>query len=89
MSPITKEVAAHVLFHFRGEGYPPGSFTETLLLAFARADSRNFMKLDMAFPDYGELCTSPRKSSTGSTSSEQSSRGSNDVLWQSELVPHR
>lgn len=54
MSPITKEVAAHVLFHFRGEGYPPGSFTETLLLAFARADSRNFMKLDMAFPDYGE-----------------------------------
>lgn len=54
MRTITKEVAAHVLFHFRGEGYPPGSFTEALLLAFARADSLNFMKLDMAFPDYGE-----------------------------------
>lgn len=54
MRTITEEVAAHVLFHFRGEGYPPGSFTEALLLAFARADSQNFMKLAMAFPDYGE-----------------------------------
>lgn len=54
MSPITKEVAAHVLFHFRGEGYPPGSFTEALLIAFARADSQNFMALNMVFPDYGE-----------------------------------
>ena len=54
MSPITKEVAAHVLFHFRGEGFPPGSFIEALLLAFARADSQNFMALAMAFPDYGE-----------------------------------
>ena len=53
MTTISPEVAAHVLFHFRGEGFPPGSFTEALLLAFARADSRNFMKLDMAFPDYG------------------------------------
>ena len=53
MQGVTKEVAAHTLYHFRREGFPPGSFTEALLLAFARADSRNFMKLDMAFPDYG------------------------------------
>ena len=52
MSPITKEVAAHVLFHFRGEGYPPGSFIEALLLAFARADSMNTIKLGKGFPDY-------------------------------------
>lgn len=52
MNPISREVAAHVLFHFCGEGFPPGSFIEALLLAFARADSMNTIKLGKGFPDY-------------------------------------
>ena len=50
---ISREVAAHVLWHFRGEGYQPGSFIEALLIAFARADSYNRSTLSGAFPQYG------------------------------------
>lgn len=52
MQGVTKEVAAHTLYHFRGEGYPPGSFTEALLVAFSRADSSNRALLGLGFPDY-------------------------------------
>ena len=52
MTTISPEVAAHTLYHFRGEGYPPGSFTEALLVAFSRADSSNRALLGLGFPDY-------------------------------------
>lgn len=57
MTYVTKEVAAHVLHHFRGEGYAPGSFTTALITAFAKADPHNRARLDMAFPEYGEAMT--------------------------------
>jgi hypothetical protein len=48
------DVAAHVLWHFGRGGYRPGSFIEALLAAFAKADSHNFMRLEMAYPEYGQ-----------------------------------
>ena len=51
---ISQEEAAHVLFHFRGEGYQPGSFVEALLLAFSRADVGNRLALRRGFPSYYE-----------------------------------
>lgn len=51
---ISKETAAHVLWHFGRGGYQPGSFTEALLLAFARADTQNRLRLGHAFPNYYE-----------------------------------
>ena len=50
---ISREVAAHVLYHFGSGGYAPGSFVESLLVAFSRADVNNHMRLSMAFPEYG------------------------------------
>ena len=51
---ISKNTAANVLYHFRREGFPGGSFTEALLVAFSKADNENHMKLTMAFPEEGE-----------------------------------
>lgn len=50
-----QEVARHVLWH-NGDrrGAQPGSFTEKLLDAWARADGRNDMRLRTAFPLLGE-----------------------------------
>lgn len=54
MTTISREVAANVLFHFRGEGFPGGSFIEALLLAFARADVHNRLALGRGFPEHYE-----------------------------------
>jgi hypothetical protein len=53
MNEISKEAAAHVLWYFGRGGHQPGSFTEALLGAFAKADNQNFMTLEMAYPEYG------------------------------------
>ena len=52
MTTISRDVAANVLYHFRGEGYPGGSFIEALLLAFARADTINRFNLGVGFPEH-------------------------------------
>lgn len=53
-SPITSEVAAHVLSHFgRPGGYPAGDWTESLISLIDRADMVHRAKLTAAFPDYG------------------------------------
>ena len=51
-APIGPEVAAHVLWHYRQLGYPPGSFTSELIRAIAGADPGNRRLLARAFPDY-------------------------------------
>ena len=52
LAPITPEVAAHVLWHYRQIGYPPGSFTSALIRTIAGADSGNRRLLARGFPDY-------------------------------------
>lgn len=51
---ITPEIAAHVLFYFRGEGYEPGSFVSSLMSTIAKADQGNQLRLWLAFPLYVE-----------------------------------
>ena len=51
-APITPDVAAHVLWHYRQIGYPPGSFTSALIRTIAGADSGNRRLLARGFPDY-------------------------------------
>lgn len=44
-----------VIFIFGGNGgFQPGSFAESLIGAFAKADSSNFAKLALVFPEYAE-----------------------------------
>ncbi len=50
-TPITREVANNVLNWFRAdEGYPAGSFFETLYLAASKADALNQARLALGFP---------------------------------------
>ena len=51
-APITPDVAAHVLWHYRQLGYPPGSFTSDLIRTIAGADTGNRRRLARAFPEY-------------------------------------
>lgn len=51
-APITPDVAAHVLWHYRQLGYPPGSFTSDLIRTIAKADPGNRRLLARAFPEY-------------------------------------
>ena len=51
-APITPEVAAHVLWHYRQIGYPPGSFASALIKTIAGADIGNRRLLARGFPDY-------------------------------------
>jgi len=51
--PITPDVAAHVLWHYRQIGYPPGGFVSRLIAAFAGADPGNRRLLSRGFPEYG------------------------------------
>ena len=51
-APITPEVAAHVLWHYRQIGYPPGSFVSALIRTIAGADLGNRRRLARAFPEY-------------------------------------
>ena len=51
-APVTPDVAAHVLWHYRQLGYPPGSFTSALIRAIAGADPGNRLRLARAFPEY-------------------------------------
>lgn len=50
--PVGPDTAAHVLWHYRQIGYPPGSFTAALIAAIAAADPNNRRLLARAFPDY-------------------------------------
>lgn len=52
LDPIGPEVAAHVLWHYRQLGYPPGSFTSDLIRTIAGADPGNRRLLARAFPAY-------------------------------------
>ena len=51
-APVTPEVAAHVLWHYRQIGYPPGSFASALIKTIAGADSGNRRLLARGFPAY-------------------------------------
>lgn len=48
-------IARQVLWHFGDTvlGYQPGSFVESLLRTFGRADQRNFARLFLTFPEFG------------------------------------
>ena len=52
VAPITPDVAAHVLWHYRQIGYPPGSFVSALIKTIAGADIGNRRLLARGFPDY-------------------------------------
>ena len=52
LDPIGPEVAAHVLWHYRQLGYPPGSFVTNLIRTIAGADPGNRRLLARAFPAY-------------------------------------
>lgn len=50
---ISPETAAHVIhFYDPREGYPPGSFTATLIKAITLADPDNRVRLAVGFPGY-------------------------------------
>lgn len=51
---MDKKVALEVFYVFEERGIRPGSFTEHLIFAIARADSMNSAKLSTIFPDYVE-----------------------------------
>lgn len=51
-APIGPEVAAHVLWHYRQLGYPPGSFVSELIRTIAGADPSNRRLLARGFPAY-------------------------------------
>lgn len=51
-APITPEVAAHVLWHYRQLGYPPGAFASALIKTIAGADPGNRRLLARGFPAY-------------------------------------
>lgn len=48
--PCTADDAANVLWYFGMGGYPGGSFTKSLLEAWARADCSNKARLALVFP---------------------------------------
>lgn len=51
---LTRNVIEEVRFVLVGQGgFQPGSFSESLIHTFARADAFNFARLSSAFPDYG------------------------------------
>src|SRR5699024_12533452 len=49
----SSDLAAHVLWHYRQIGYPPGGFVSRLIAAFAGADPGNRRLLSRGFPEYG------------------------------------
>ncbi|WP_427870579.1 hypothetical protein [Leucobacter luti] len=61
MSRIQPEEARHVLWSIGDpRGYRPGSFTETLLSAIAKADVGNRQRLFQAFPGLVQAATLAR-----------------------------
>lgn len=54
---ITPQIAGHVLWHFRREGYEPGSFVQTLIELIARADVPNRLALAREYGGYTEAVT--------------------------------
>lgn len=52
---MNENVIREVLYFFHAEGgWAPGSFAESLISTFARADAMNFARLREAYPDYAE-----------------------------------
>jgi len=62
---ISEEVAAHVLNHFGGGGYEPGSFTMSLLEAMVRADPTRFRQLSTLYPEYAAAIVLARNADDG------------------------
>lgn len=53
MTPAEIRAAQHLLGYYRVPGFPhPGSFTETLIQCFERADPWNKGRLLLGFPEY-------------------------------------
>lgn len=51
---LTREVCAHVLNHFTGQGYRAGSFISALIDLLTKADPENFGRLALVYPGYAE-----------------------------------
>lgn len=63
---ISMDDAAHVLWFFAGgEGYRPGSFTESLISTMAKADSGNMARLALSFPGLCAAVSLAKNSPTG------------------------
>lgn len=63
---ISQEDAQHVLWFFRGgEGYRPGSFTESLISTMAKADNSNLTLLMLAYPGLCAAVSLAKNSPTG------------------------
>ena len=63
---ITQDDAQHVLWYFRGgEGYRPGSFTESLISTMAKADNSNLTLLMLAYPGLCAAVSLAKNSPTG------------------------
>lgn len=54
---ISRDVAANVLHHYRGEGWPGGSFFDALIKTFALADDINRLRLALGFPEHDAAIT--------------------------------
>lgn len=62
---IPPDVAAHVLFPFKGIGYRAGSFINALIEALVRADATNRTRLGLAYPEYAEAVRLAKDEWTG------------------------
>lgn len=49
---LTREIAAHVVYAYTGNGYPAGSFFRHLIAALVSADPANHRRLALAYPGY-------------------------------------
>lgn len=62
---IRPSTAMHVLWHFGAGGYPPGSFTQALMVTFACGDPASAARLTMAFPELGRAMHMAQNTETG------------------------
>lgn len=51
---LNREIAAHVLYVFKGTGYKAGSFVSAIIDALSKADHGNWQRLFLVFPGYAE-----------------------------------
>ena len=54
-----------VFYVFEGRGIQPGSFTESLIIAIAKADAINRTKLATIYPDYANVVSTYQNSENG------------------------
>lgn len=58
-------VISEVFYVFEGRGIQPGSFTESLIIAIAKADAINRAKLATVYPDYVKVVSAYQNSENG------------------------